>query len=305
MKFAVIGAGGVGGYFGARLAAAGETVNFVARGAHLKAIRERGLVINSANGDLTIDPASATDDLATIGAVDYVLVCVKLWDTEAVAARLAPLIGPETAVLSLQNGVDAEDQLSAAVGPAHVLGGTAAIAAAIAEPGVIQHLGNMARLVFGELNNRTTDRVEALLAACRNAGFDADVPADIKAAIWQKFVNLTAFSAICCLTRATLGPIRNDPQAWALTAALLGETAAVARAKGIAIADDVERQAQKAFEGLPAAMRASMLGDLLAGNRLELDWLSGAVVRFGDALGIDTPAHRTAWQALYMHSNGD
>ncbi len=304
MKFAVIGAGAVGGYFGARLAAAGETVSFVARGAHLAAIRARGLMIKSANGDVAIDPADATDDMATIGAVDYVLVSVKLWDTDAVAARLGPLIGPETAVLSLQNGVDAEDQLGAAVGASHVLGGTAAIAGAIAGPGVIQHLGTMARLEFGELDNRASARVEALAGACRNAGFDATVPADIEEAIWRKFVMLASFAAICCLSRSAIEPIRADPPAWRLLETLLGEAAAVARAKGIAVADDLEQRLLEALRGLPADMRASMLGDLLAGNRLELDWLSGAVVRLGEAFGIATPAHRAAWQALHMHAGG-
>ncbi len=304
MKIAVIGAGAVGGYFGARLAAAGETVGFVARGAHLAAIRERGLVIKSANGDVTIDPADATDDIATIGVVDCVLVSVKLWDTDGVAARLDPLIGPQTAVVSLQNGVYAEDRLVQAVGPEHVLGGTAAIAGAIAEPGVIQHLGTMARLEFGELDNRASDRVEALAAACRNAGFDAVVPADIDEAIWRKFVMLASFAAISCLSRSAIGPIRADPPAWRLLETLLGEAAAVARAKGIAVTDDLEQRLLEVFGGLPAEMRASMLGDLQAGNRLELDWLSGAVIRLGEEFGIDTPAHRTAWQALHMYAGG-
>ena len=304
MKIAVMGAGGVGGYFGARLAADGNDVAFIARGAHLKAIRDNGLKVLSENGDVLIHPATATDDPADIGPVDVVMFCVKLWDTEAAAEQIRPMIGPNTAVVSFQNGVYAEQKIGEILGSEHVIGGIAVIPAVIEEPGVIRHTGTTASLEFGEMNNRQSDRVTALLAACESAGIPARVPADIEESLWRKFVMLTVFSAATCLCRSTFGPIRDDPKGMELMQALLSETAAVARAKGVAIADDLHDRLFEGAHSMPAEAKSSMLQDLERGNRLELDYLSGAVVRMGAEHGIDTPAHRVAWQALHPYVAG-
>ena len=302
--FAVVGAGGVGGYFGGRLAAAGYAVAFIARGAHLAAIRDDGLGIESALGDAHIDPATATDDPATIGPVDVVVVAVKLWDTDAAACAAAPLIGPETTVISLQNGVDAEERLVEALGAAHVLGGVSQIAAVIARPGVIRHTGTMATVIAGELDGRKSPRVMALVEALAVAGVDAKLSGDIERRIWEKFVGLVGLSALTSVTRQTIGPVRDDPETRGLLAEVMAETWAVGRAKGVALDDDLVAKRLAFADTLPAEMTSSMAGDLARGNRLELDWLSGAVVRLGSDLGVSTPANAFVTAALKLHADG-
>lgn len=299
-----MGAGAVGGYFGARLAAAGEDVTFIARGRHLEAIRAAGLRVLSSKGDLAVRPARATDDPGETGPVDIVLFCVKLWDTDSAGREVRPLVGQDTGVISLQNGVEPEERLAAILGARHVMGGTAAIAAVIAEPGVIRHTGSFARLEFGELDDRRSGRAEAFLAACVKAGIDAAIAEHVGEAIWRKFVVLTAVSAATCLVRSPIGPIREDPAGRVLVQRLIEESAAVARAKGIAVADDLEARSMEVVEGLPAEMKSSMLQDLERGNRLEVAWLSGAVARLGGELGIVTPCHDVAVAALNPHAAG-
>ena len=304
MKILVFGPGGLGGYFGARLAASGADVTFVARGEHLNAIRAHGLRVESGLGNLALHPVKATDDAASAGIVDFVMVGVKLWDTEAAVDALAPAVGPETAVASFQNGVDAIDILTRKFGRARVLGGVAHIATAIERPGVIRHLGTMQRLTFGELDGRRSARAERLLGLCRKAGIDAALTDDIERAIWDKFVFIVGLSALTTLTRLPIGPIREEPLTRELLADVMREAAAVGRAKGVALdADSAEKQL--AFiDTLPHPMIASMLGDLRRGNRLELPWLSGAVARLGTALGVATPANRFVCAALTLHANG-
>ena len=300
-----MGSGGVGGYFGARLAQAGADVGFIARGAHLEAMKRSGLTVRSANGDVTIHPVKATDDPADIGPVDIVLFCVKLWHTDRAAELIRPLLVDGTGVISLQNGVYAEERLSGILGAAHVMGGVAQIIAAVSEPGVIVHTGTMARLEFGELGSSPrSGRAAALLAACERAGIDAAVPDDVNEAIWRKFVFISTFSAATCLTRLPIGPIRADESGRALIATLLEEAGSVARAQGVGVAGDLESGLMSLFDSLPDEATTSMQTDLERGNRLEVDWLSGAVVRLGAELGIDTPAHRTAWRALRPHAAG-
>ena len=224
-RFAIMGSGAVGGYFGGRLAAAGFDVVFIARGAHLAAIRARGLAIESALGDVRIDPAKATDSPAEVGPVDVVLFATKLWDTESAGAACRPLIGPRTAVISLQNGVEAEARLAAMLGPAHVMGGVAQIAAAIAAPGRIEHTGGFANIIFGEIDGRRTARAEALLAALTEAGIGAALADDIVKAIWEKFVFLVGLSGVTGVTRRTIGPIREEPRSRALLTEIVAETA--------------------------------------------------------------------------------
>lgn len=304
MRIAIFGSGGVGGYYGARLAAAGEEVHFIARGRHLQVMQADGLRVKSANGDLHVRPASATDDPAAIGAVDLVLVAVKLYDTEAAAAGATVLAGPTTAVLSLQNGITAVDTLSAAVGAERVLGGLTYILAVIEAPGVIAHTGTMANIVFGELDGRRTPRAEAFLAACERAGIEAAISDDIEAAIWSKFAFLAPISGMTALTRLTVGSIRGEPETRAMFRDALDEVVAVAQAKGVHLPADIADQHMARFDGLPGEFGSSMLYDLTHGKRLELEWLSGAVVRLGCELGVATPVNAAVYRALKPYADG-
>jgi 2-dehydropantoate 2-reductase len=305
MKIAVMGTGGVGGYFGGRLAARNLDVSFIARGGHLAAIRRYGLRVESAKGNIHLKQVKATDKPKDIGPVDYVLFTVKLADTESAAEAIRPLIGKDTAVISLQNGVDAEPLLSEKLGLQHVMGGLAFIAAVITAPGVIKHTGTMARVVFGELDGTRTPRAETLLTAFRDAGVDAEISDNIEKAIWEKFVFLVGLSGVTSVTRQPIGVLRADPDTRALLRAVMAETIAVARAQGIGI-DDVFVENRLAFaDTLPAEMTSSMHEDLERGNRLELHWLAGAVVRLGREFGIATPANAFIYAALKHRAGGD
>ena len=299
VKLLVMGAGGVGGYYGARFAEAGHEVVFVARGAHLRAIAENGLTVLSERGDVTIPDARVTDDPATAGVCDGVLVCVKLRDLESAARAIRPAVGPTTWVTSLQNGVEKEPVLVEAVGREPVIGGTTQIAAVIAEPGVVRHNGRMADLIYGELDGARTERILAFDAAARAApGFDATLAADVGLEIWRKFSFLAPFAGITALHRSSIGPLRRDPQARREIEALVAEAVAVGRAEGIAFGPDREREVMAFVDGLPEGMKSSMLHDLDAGRPLELEWLTGAVCRLGDRHGIETPASDRVYAAL-------
>jgi 2-dehydropantoate 2-reductase len=304
MKIVVMGTGGVGGYFGARLAAGSADVTFIARGEHLQAMQRDGLKIMSANGDLTVKPIKASDDPASIGQADLVMVAVKLWGTEDAARDIAPLMGPNSAVVSWQNGVMAEDILVKHYGRERVIGGVSNIAALIEAPGVIRHNGAMARLIFAELDGKPSKRIDALAALCKQANVDHVVSDDITRAIWQKFIFLASFSGMTCATRLSIGPIRSDPEARAMLKAALQEVVAIGRAKGVSLPDDQAEQSLAWADNLPPTMVASMLGDLNRGNRLELPWLSGNVVKLGEELGIATPIHRFIYTVLKLHAEG-
>ena len=303
MRIAVMGTGGVGGYFGGRLAAAGEDVSFIARGAHLRAMREHGLRIVSALGDATVAPCQASDDPAAIGPVDLVLFTVKLYDTEAAAEAIRPLIGPDTGVVTFQNGITGPEVLADKLGAAHVLGGVAKIAAVIAEPGVIRHTGTMAELVFGELDGKKSRRVATLAAALEAAGVQHVVSDAIRREIWDKMVFLSACSGLTSLLRLPLGPIRADPDTRALLREGLAEALAVAQAADVDLpvgADEILGR----IDRLPFEMKSSMLQDLEGGRRLELAWLSGTIARMGRDLGIPTPTHDVINAALKLHAEG-
>ena len=305
MKIAVMGSGGVGGYFGARLAAAGNEVTFIARGAHLAAIESRGLQVRSPRGDIHIHPAKACDDPAGVGPVDIVLFATKLYDTQIAGELCRPLLGTDTAVISLLNGVDSEEQLGRILGPQHVVGGVARISAEIAEPGVIRHHSKFASIEFGELDGQRSDRLQAFLCAAENAQIDARLCDDISAAIWRKFIMLASFSAITTLTRLPAGPIRDNPECWNLMEAAANETGAVARARGVRLAENAVADIVEMIRRLPDTMKSSMLMDLERGNRLELEWLSGAVCRAGSETGVDTPVHRVVLAALSPFAAGE
>jgi 2-dehydropantoate 2-reductase len=299
-----MGSGGVGGYLGGRLAAAGQDVTFVARGAHLAAIRAHGLALRSALGDVLIRPAQAADDPGAIGPVDLVIFAVKLYDTEAAAEASRPLVGPATGVVTMQNGVDSAELLARALGWDHVVGGVAQIASVIDQPGVIRHTGTMASFTFGELDGTRSERVAALAAALQAAGVEHRVSADIQRDIWDKMAFLATFAALTALVRLPIGPIREDAETRAMLRDGLAEAFAVARAQGIALPDDFVERTLSRCDRLPYEMKSSMLQDLERGRRLELPWLSGAIVRLGQELGVPTPIHAFITTALKLHAGG-
>jgi len=298
MRIAVMGAGGVGGYFGARLAEAGHDVAFIARGRHLLALKERGLHVKSALGDVHLPRPIVTDDPTTLGWFDVTFFAVKLWDTESAAAAVKPLLAAGGAVIPFQNGVESIERVSAVVGDAQVMGGVAYIAAKIAEPGVIAHTGTMARLRFGAVVPAQQPAAEALLAACKGAGVDAEIAADIRLALWMKFVFLVALSGVTAATRQPVGVVRADPDLRATFEAAMREAWSVGRARGIALPDDFVASQMTFLDGLPAEMKASMLHDLDAGNRLEAPWLSGAVARMAKEAGTSAPVNATLYSAV-------
>ncbi len=303
MRIAMMGAGGVGGYFGGRLAASGCDVTFIARGRHLEALRNNGLRIDSRDiGDATIDPVEATDTPADVGVVDYVIVGVKLWDTEEVGRAILPMVGPDTTVLSLQNGVECDETLARVVGAADLIGGVAFIASSIGEPGVIKHIGTMQRVVVGERAGGSSLRVNALHEALLQGGIDAEVSENIERTIWEKFVFLVGLSATTTTLRTTLGPVREDPESRELLLDVMRETVAVGRAKGIDLPADYANDRLAFADGLPVDMTSSMHHDLEAGNRLEVAWLSGAVARFGQEFGVATPVNQSVFEQLERYA---
>ncbi len=293
MKIAMMGSGGVGGFFGGRLADAGYDVSFIARGAHLAALRERGLTIeNAPQGNIHV------------GKVDLVILSVKLWDTEAAAKAILPIVGPETGVVSLQNGVIKDDILRKVLGDRAVMGGVGYVATHIARPGVIHQVGTMQRIVLGEYDGRESERARFLHHALLDAGVTAELSTDIRRAIWEKYVFLVALSGTTTTMRVPLGIVRSNPRARAFLLDLMRETVAVGRAKGVGIAEDFADQRLKFADGLPADMTSSMHHDLERGNRHEVEWLSGGVVKLGAEAGVPTPANRAVWDVLAVHAMG-
>jgi len=298
LRIIVLGAGGVGGYFGGRLAAAGSDVTFVARGAHLAAMRERGLKVISPKGDVLVREVKAVETVDAAGPADLVLVGVKLWDTEAAAASLTKVAEQGAAVVSFQNGVAKDDILRRHVPASSVVGGVCYIAASISEPGVISHSGAMQKLVFGEFGAATSPRLEAFLAACGSAGIDAEISSSIEKVIWEKFVFLVGLSGTTSLYRSTVGPIREDAGKRSVLLEAMREVVAVGRAKGVPLAADFAENRLAFCDTLPPGMPSSMFIDLERGNRLELPWLSGTVVELGARLGVATPANSQIVEAL-------
>jgi 2-dehydropantoate 2-reductase len=304
MRIAIVGAGGVGGGFGAALAKAGADVTFIARGAHLAAMKSAGLKIQSPRGDTHLLPTKATDDPAEIGTVDVVLFCVKLWDVESAGMRIKPLIGAETAVIPLQNGIDAAERLIPILGSKAVMGGVAQVSASIIAPGVIQQVGTFMRMVFGELDGKISRRGEDFLALCQKAGFDASLSEQIVTDLWMKFILLAANSGITALARQPIGPLRDDPDMRPIFRAAVQETFDVGRAKGVALPADTVERTLDFIAHLPPTMKASMALDLDRGNRLELPWLAGKVADLGRQLGVPTPTHSMMYAMLKPYVMG-
>jgi 2-dehydropantoate 2-reductase len=304
MRIAVVGAGGVGGGFGAALAKAGADVTFIARGAHLAAMKRDGLKVQSPRGDTHLVPTQATDNPAEIGTVDIVLFCVKLWDVESTGEAIKSLVGPSTAVIPLQNGIDAAERLLPLLGRNAVMGGVAQISASIVAPGVIQQVGTFMRMIFGELDGKRSKRGEDFLALCQKAGFDATLSDRIVTELWMKFILLATNASITAATRLPIGKLRDDPDLRGMFMEAFMEVIEVGRAKGISLPADALNRIMDFIGHAPPAMKASMALDLERGNRLELPWLGGKVVELGRELGIPTPTHSTLYALLKPYIMG-
>jgi 2-dehydropantoate 2-reductase len=305
LKIAIMGTGGVGGLFGARLAKAGCDVTFIARGAHLQAIKKNGLkILSEHRGDIHLPDAKATDSPADIGVVDFVFFTVKLWDTETAAHAIKPLIGDNTAVISFQNGVQRDEVLSSILGRKHVVGGISYVASFIEEPGVVCQRGFAQKLVFGEYSGERSKRVEDLAIECASAEIEADIPPDIQIALWEKFVFLVAMSSVTAATRQRIGPVRSEPHTRKLLIDVMREAIAVGRAKRVPIGDDLIDRQLAYVDGLAPDVTASMQQDLSKGNRLELPWLSGAVVELGSQLNVPTSVNETLYAVLSPYVMG-
>ena len=304
MRIAVMGAGGVGGYFGAQFVRAGHDVVFIARGAHLAALRERGLTVESAVGPVQSMKVAAAAGAAELAPVDVVMFCVKLWDVESAAKQLPPLLAAGGIAIPFQNGVESHEVLTRALGPQRVAGGVAQIAAVIRAPGVIAHTGTMARLRVGAFAGGPRAAVQAFVDAGRSAGINIESVDDINRALWEKFVFLAAMSGVTALARQPIGVVRADADLRATIAASMRETVAVAATQGVAFDDAFVDRQMDFVDGLPAEMRSSMLNDLLAGNRLEAPWLAGAVARMAAAARIAAPVNATIYAALKPYIDG-
>jgi len=305
MKIVMMGSGGVGGFFGGRLAKAGYDVRFVARGRHLEALRRDGLTIeNEPQGNIHVPGVRATDDPASAGPADLVIISVKLWDTEQAARQVAPIVGRDTAVLSLQNGVVKDEILRRFFPAEQVMGGVCYVASYISRPGVIHQTGTMQRIVVGEHDGRETPRARELHAALAASGVKAELSADVRRAIWEKFVFLAALSGATTTTRRPLGDIRSNPRTRAFFHDLMREVVAVGRAHGVSLAEDYADDRLAFADTLPHDMTSSMHHDLERGNRIEVEWLAGAVVQLGAARGVPTPANRAVWDILVLHEQG-
>jgi 2-dehydropantoate 2-reductase len=304
MRIAAMAAGAVGGYFGGRLAAAGHDVSFIARGAQLEAIRKNGLKIESPLGNLHLEKARATSDPKEIGPVDVVLFAVKLWDTETAAELAKPMVGPQTRVITFQNGVDSVERLAPILGADKVVGGSAYIASVIGAPGVISHTSQFAKMVCGRIDGKPDAQLAAFVTAAKEAGIDIAQTENINRERWEKFIFLVGLSGATGSTRMPLGAILADPDTRAFFQSLMAEVIALAEAKGVALRPDFLESRMKFADTAPPGMKASLLHDLERGNRIELDWLAGKVVSLGRELCVPTPANAAVYAVLKLHRMG-
>ena len=304
MRIAVMAAGAVGGYYGGRMAAAGHDVTFIARGAHRDAIRRDGLKIESTLGDLHLKDVNVTDDPKQVGPVDMVLFAVKLWDTEAAGEHARPLVGPDTRVMTLQNGVDSVERLAPILGDDVTIGGATYVVSTIARPGVIRHTGTTAKIRCGRLDRRPDAKLAGYVEQMKAASIDITLADNMLLDIWKKFVLLSGTSGITASTRQPLGVARDDDDMRAFFYKLMHETMAVGRAVGADFPPDFPAELDRTVASFPPTMRASMANDLDAGNRLELDWLAGRVVTLGRKHGIPTPSHEAVYAILKPYRMG-
>jgi 2-dehydropantoate 2-reductase len=298
MRIAIVGAGGVGGYFGGRLAQAGVDTVFIARGATLEALRTRGLRVESINGDFSVPHVHAVEDPAEAGQVDAILLAVKAWQLAEVAPRLEPMLKKETIAVPLENGMEAPDALASALGREHAAGGMCAIVSFAVAPGHIRHIAADPRIVFGELDNQRTFRAEALLAALRSAGISAEIAQDIQHSMWTKFLFIVPYSAVGAVTRMPAGVWRTIPESRALAERGIDELLAVAHARGVDLGSEAKARTLSYMDALPPDATASMQRDIIEGKPSELDAQVGAVVRMARAAGIAVPTFDALYGAL-------
>jgi 2-dehydropantoate 2-reductase len=298
MRIAILGSGGVGGYYGALLAQSGQQVAFIGRGKHLQAIQEHGLDVRSLHGDFKVQPAQATDDPAQVGVVDLVLFTVKSYDLLEAAESAHSLFGPHTVALPLLNGLDAVDQLSAIMGREQVLAGLTHISSSIAAPGLIRQVSKVRRITFGEQDGRISPRSEHIRDVLSLSGIQAVLTQDVQTALWDKFIFIASISGVCCLARQPIGPILGTPESRQLLVNALQEVEAVGQARGVALSSNIVASTLELAEGFAPETKPSLLVDLEAGRRLELEALSGTVVRYGRASSVATPVHDVIYAAL-------
>ena len=298
MRILVYGTGGVGGYFGGRLAQAGEQVTFIARGEHLRAIKANGLRVDSPNGDFVIHPATATDNINKVGETDLVILGVKAWQVLDAARAIKPVVGPTTTVLPLQNGVDAVPQLVDELGSANVVGGLCRIVSFVVEPGHIRHAGFAPTIIIGELDNQRTERIAKIEEVSKHAGLDTTIAADIQVALWTKFLFIASFSGVGALANAPAGVLRSDPKRRTQMRSAMEEIYALAHARGGKLPADSVEKVMAAVDGLPDDATSSMQRDIAAGKPSELESQNGAVVRMARESGIDVPTHTLIYQTL-------
>ena len=305
MKIAIYGAGGVGGYFGGRLAQAGADVHLVARGEHLDALQQEGLRVESIHGDFAVD-VPATDDPADVGPCDCVLFTVKSFDTEEAARELRPLLGDETAVISLQNGLDNEEKLASEIGQEHVAGGVSYIFSTIAEPGIIEHTGGPASIICGEMDGRRSDRLERVLEWCERAtGMDAELSEEIRTDLWEKAAFICAQAGMTAAVRLPLGEIRNQQESWEMYRRIVDEVCAVARASGVELSEQTVGQWMELAESLDSEMYSSLHYDMTHGKPMELEALHGAVLRRAEENELAVPMTEAIYAILrpWTHRN--
>ena len=298
MRVAIYGTGGAGGYFGAQLARSGEDVTFIARGNHLKAIQAHGLCVETPAGEIVIEPAKATDDPTQIGPVDVILLGVKAWQVEEAAKNMQPMIGSETFVVPLQNGVEAASQAAAVLGAEHVVGGLCGIFSWVVAPGKIRSISTTTFIKFGELNNSRSERVERLRQAFDKTSIKADIPADIHKALWEKFLLVTAFGGVGAVSRAPIGIMRTMPETRALLEQCMKEAYAVACARRIQLNDTVVADSMGYLEKLAANATTSLQRDIADGKPSEIDYWNGAVVRQGQAVNVSTPVNEFIYHSM-------
>src|SRR5262245_45710466 len=298
MRIAIFGTGGVGGYFGGRLAQAGEDVTFIARGEHLRAIRDTGLRVDSLNGDFVIYPAKATDNVREAGTIDLVIVGVKAWQVPAAAQAMKPLVGSHTTVLPLQNGVDAVGQLAAELGSDRVIGGLCKIVSFVAAPGHIRHAGFAPSVVIGEMDNRRTDRIVAIHDRFAHAGIETTIADDIQAALWMKFLFIASFSGMGAVANVPAGKLRSDPELQSQMLKAMEEIRALAHARGVDVPANAIETVMAGLNALPKDATSSMQRDIAAGKPSELESQNGAVVRMARETGVAVPTHQSIYDAL-------
>jgi 2-dehydropantoate 2-reductase len=289
VKILIMGTGGVGGYYGGLLAQQGRDVTFVARGEHLRAIQNEGLKVKSVHGDFIVSPAQATDNPATAGVVDLVLFCVKTYNTEEAAQAMRPAVGPQTTVMSLQNGIDAAERIGKVIGEEHVVGGVTWLSAAVEAPGLIKQISQFRRIVFGELAGGTSERIQSIYEVLKNTGATVEISENIQKVLWTKLVFITAVSSVGSLTRLPMGEYRSVPETRALLTSIMQEVEGVARARGVDLDADVVQKWLEFIDNAAPGIKPSMQLDVETGHRTELESMIGVVGRKGREVGVATP----------------